>query len=716
MNGDGRGQGQCQPSTQFSAPLLDRQRQQSHTFISSQTTAAANILYQNAALQASPFPPYDTATSQASDGFVSARVSSFISDCEAHAGHDFHSQVAEIFPRLDKLEFLGSGGSVLDFASNNGSNSHSHTVNDINTLDNINNWGFLPYGGTTTAVPIDPERLSLPKQCGTVNIAKCLPRKLRRSLHPSRMTRQRSLGAATQVGCSFMVKDGKYAELISKLEQCGMVRLQAEQPRVINGIFGVPKTDGGQRLIIDCRRANALFSDPEPVNLPTPDRLTQLVVRRDLRDSTLFVAKADLSDFYHCLRLPRSFWTFFGLPAVSPATVGAADRFPTPARVWPVITTLPMGWQHSVFLAQAFHLHFIATRVPALRRCDLIDSSNDYCVNRLRWSAYIDDLAIFGTDSEEVNAALRQYCEQAALFGLSIKDSKRVWATAKGVEVTGFAIDGHNLTVGVAPHKLARLARSTLTLARAPLVSAKELERVMGGWAWACLARRPSFAVFGAVYRWLSAFSGRLAPLWPSARLELALICALAPLLSTDVGLGWYSQALAVDASSKGFGVVVADMSSTLQSHFARAAGVVVQRHTETTDTAQPKIERCQRSRTLIDATPSTADTAHIEQASWTTVISKPWKRTEHINVLESTAIRSAVRFLRARAASHRRVLIFSDSAVAVASTSKGRSSSQPLLSNCRRTAALLLCSCLHLFLRWIPSSTNPADGPSRAH
>lgn len=639
-------------------------------------------------------------------------MDSFLTNCEAHAELGLqHSNLAEFFPCLNQQEFLGSGSYGFGLASNVVNLFNS--VEDINASDNVN-FGFLPYGENAKAIPIDPQKLSLPHKCGSVNLVSCLPRTLRRSMHPSRMMRTQPLHNQ-RAGCAFMVQPGQYPALIRRLIDCDMVRLQRNEPLAINGLFGIPKADGSQRLIVDCRRANAIFADPAPVKLPTPDTLTRLVVRRDL-GNYLFVAKADLSDFYHCLRLPKTFWPFFGLPAVSPAAVGATDRFPDAERIWPVITTLPMGWHTSVVLAQAFHLRFIALHVPLLRQRDMIVEGNGWLVDRLRWSAYIDDLSIFGADSHAVNAALEQYCDRAAAFGLAVKASKRQRATSTGAEVTGFTVDGRRFTVGVAPFKLAALARTTLALARTHSVYAHDLERVMGRWTWACLARRPAFAVFGAVYAWLTVFAGQRAPLWPSVRLELALICALSPLLHTNIGLTWFTQAVAVDASSTGHGTVVLEMQQEAQTQLASKAGIVTHRHVKQSDRVDSALDRTFTQHKSVDASLSAVETSRITSARWATVISKPWKRAEHINLLESTALRCAIRWCHVRGASQCRLLVFCDSAVVVACTSKGRSSSLALLSNCRRNAALLLSSCLHLHIRWIPSLINPADGPSRAH
>lgn len=101
--------------------------------------------------------------------------------------------------------------------------------------------------------------------------------------------------------------------------------------------------------------------------------------------------------------------------------------------------------------------------------------------------------------------------------------------------------------------------------------------------------------------------------------------------------------------------------------------------------------------------------------APWTTIVASPWHTEEHINVLELRSLSTAVRW----ALSHpntigNKLLVLSDSQVAVGVMSKGRSSSPPLLRRSRAIAAALLASGLQLFVHWIPSASNPADEPSR--
>ena len=67
-----------------------------------------------------------------------------------------------------------------------------------------------------------------------------------------------------------------YSELVSRLEANGLVLLQETPPKVINGVFAVPKPGVKQRLIIDARPANAYLNEPPKTVLPNPGKLGEL--------------------------------------------------------------------------------------------------------------------------------------------------------------------------------------------------------------------------------------------------------------------------------------------------------------------------------------------------------------------------------------------------------------------------------------------------------
>ncbi len=93
------------------------------------------------------------------------------------------------------------------------------------------------------------------------------------------------------------------------------------------------------------------------------------------------------------------------------------------------------------------------------------------------------------------------------------------------------------------------------------------------------------------------------------------------------------------------------------------------------------------------------------------------WTWREPSNVVETRTIALAVQGLgRTRQHWDKRVLLATDNLAALAALGKGRSSKEPMSRICRKYAAFSLAYGISLFVRWVPSVWNWADGPSRGH
>lgn len=90
------------------------------------------------------------------------------------------------------------------------------------------------------------------------------------------------------------------------------------------------------------------------------------------------------------------------------------------------------------------------------------------------------------------------------------------------------------------------------------------------------------------------------------------------------------------------------------------------------------------------------------------------WRRREHINELELATIVLALRCFIRRGGQGQRVVILSDSLVAIGAVAKGRSSQSGILRYTRIIAALLLGYDVELCLVHVPTEWCPADPPSR--
>ena len=100
----------------------------------------------------------------------------------------------------------------------------------------------------------------------------------------------------------------------------------------------------------------------------------------------------------------------------------------------------------------------------------------------------------------------------------------------------------------------------------------------------------------------------------------------------------------------------------------------------------------------------------------WKEVLRVRWTRDEHQNVLELRALLLLYVQHVARRLDHwdRRVLVITDSKVAIGVAMKGQSRSLALNQVMRRLSSYLLATGITLYVRWVESHRNHADGPSR--
>lgn len=565
---------------------------------------------------------------------------------------------------------------------------------------NLNLSGAVKASGL---VPIVSDRVSLPSGSNTVPLLDLLPPDLRAEYSsPERLLaannpepRPQPQGKRRSPGriAKFHGPPAEYAKLIRRMVALGMVAFTTK-PKVVNGMFGVPKDGDSIRLITDARPANRLFKTPPKVDLPTPDLLAQLTVDPS---RPLYVAKVDLDNFYHRLSLPEWMVPYFALPPIRASAVGpdVTRVFGTNCLVYPCLTRLPMGWSHSVYLAQQAHLNLLNTST-GLRPADRITPDNDFFVDRVRHAVYIDDVFLLGHDKAAVTALQDNYIASAERTRLVVKYSKVVRPSTDGVEVLGLELDGRSGTLGLSVPKLQALVDETARLLRHGYATGLELSRLVGKWTWAMLPRRPTLSVFNAVYRFAQVADSRLFTLWPTCRRELQVAMGLAPLMWCSLNDRWFPDTLATDASSNGLGVVA--IHADVDDMAAAAAEPLRLPEPDGPGPPQPHPSLlpvlASRSRVLVSAR---------------------WRDPEHINILELRAVHTALRWAASRPAGlDSRILLLVDSAVCAYALNKGRSSSRQVLRRLRTLAALVLACGLRLFTRWIPSASNPADAPSR--
>lgn len=555
--------------------------------------------------------------------------------------------------------------------------------------DHLSTQASASYSSTVTAVPLVADRVALPSSAGAVDLLAALPPSVASAYRcPSPLSLRELAERKSQVKPRVFATRPEYIKLVHRLVAHSMVEF-TKSPVVINGLFGVEKPDGSIRLIVDGRPANQTFVEPPRVQLPTPDLVPRLMVPPNKK---LYVAKSDLADFFYRFRVPVWMQPYFALPGLTAEELDLVSTFGSGAIVYPCLSVLAMGWSHSVYLAQTAHEHLLNTRTR-LQPCDRITHSSDLLVNRTRHLVYIDDLIMFGTDPEEMSAVQAHYVAVTAALNLPAKPSKVIPPSADGVDCLGVELTGSDQVLAPRADKLERLRQDTIALLRRGSCSGRDLAALVGRWTWIMLVTRPGLACFAAVYRFMQCAGRRVFRLWGTVARELYIVTCLSPLFLTSLSSAWYPQVFATDASSDGQGVVAAQVPSEIVEVAARQSGSVNPKSAESLAVDQLVVNR-----------------------SWSVIVSSRWRAPEHINALEVRAVSTAVRHVLSSPLSfdRRRLLVLCDSQVAVGALAKGRSSSHPLLCRLRPVSALLLASGLQLYLRWIASAMNPADGPSR--
>ena len=184
--------------------------------------------------------------------------------------------------------------------------------------------------------------------------------------------------------------------------------------------------------------------------------------------------------------MPEWIQPYFSLPPIHACEVELDNEHGTHTLIHPMCTTLPMGWSHSVYLAQAAHEHLLNTKT-SFSPLDRITSNNDFNVDRVRHQVYIDDLNMFGPNKDDIVTLQQQYIDVAASVGLPVKMSKVVSPSSDGVQCLGIQVHGRRKEVGLAVDKLVNLCHETVSLVNSKVCTGLALSRIIGKWTWAAL-------------------------------------------------------------------------------------------------------------------------------------------------------------------------------------------------------------------------------------
>lgn len=617
--------------------------------------------------------------------------------------------------------------------------------------DSLSYFGVDP---TVGAIPIVAERVALPSGLTRVPFVSLLPSALAVSYSSSNaaLVLDPNARALPSVSSSprFFGNESEYIKLLQRMLQLNMIAFTTT-PMAVNGVFGVPKDGAEIRLIIDATPVNKLFIPCPYVALPNPSHLSRLYVPPGTQ---LWMAKCDLESFYHQLAMPEWLQPYFALPGLTAARLVAAGLIAAGSNtdpssvVYPMCTTLPMGWSHSVFVGQSVHEN-VAYAFGKLDPNDNIVHLQSPEVNRPLHGLIVDDVGVLSNSEAGCTSTMEQLLRAYALARLQVKMSKLRLASRSPMQFLGMCIDGFDLSIHLPMDKTKRLACLTIDLLRTDLVSGPQLEKVVGLWTWQLMLARPGLAILHHSYAYINALDTREGLLWQTVRSELTSLLTILPLLRISMSDGWYPRVVTTDASEQGAGVVSTMLSHQLfellwpltasrhtlaahmssigkleqQSGVSRVESELVELRQPPSNSAffQPSIilnggEPLQLEQDRLDKARQYVAALSSSSLHWQTWISSSWRWDQHINALEVQSVALAIkRILSSPAGLGQRVLLLTDSAVTAYALIKGRSSAASLVTPTMKIAALVLGGGVRLEISWVPTHLNPADKPSRA-
>ena len=100
--------------------------------------------------------------------------------------------------------------------------------------------------------------------------------------------------------------------------------------------------------------------------------------------------------------------------------------------IYPCCRTLPMGWSHAPFLAQAVH-RFIVREHTSLCDENELSPTSTRSLDAPRHAVYIDDMNLFGVDCpDELNRLLEEYLQALVRCGFppEVVEGSVCWCTS----------------------------------------------------------------------------------------------------------------------------------------------------------------------------------------------------------------------------------------------------------------------------------------------
>ena len=512
----------------------------------------------------------------------------------------------------------------------------------------------------------------------------------------------------------------EYLRLTVRELQCGKLRLR----HTVKGrasVFAAPKSaEGRQRKIWDGSALSSIAAvPPAPHRLANPSSFLDLLVRPGEK---LLLSKRDASTFFDSLTVPKALQEWFGQAPVRMGELLSLGLKLDDIRSWtddlgekqllkqtelfPVNVVWPMGFSWSSCIAQDTSVGCVLEAGVAEKCILSLDHALPEHQEEL-CAVATDDIMFFHKNRHRGRATLCRLDRVFVEHGVS-KNCKKDVSLSSSMTGLGCEISSSPPLVEPAGRKLGGIVLCLCDLLSSPVASPKAVSSLLGVLQWFSLLQRGMFSVFDEVYK----FAGlpqqqERKPLPEPVLSELIEFLALAPLLPAALDRQVLDTVLACDAAPEfGFGVCALDCGRRVTEEIGRLAE---RRGDYVRLLPGPACAEVPRR--------GTQHRLQFKEQQFRSLISCKARKPAHSGLLECHGVLLTLKWVsRSKTRFHSRPVILVDAKVAIGCISKGRSSARALRRVLRSTAAVCLACDLLPRLIYVPSESNPADGPSRGH
>ena len=387
--------------------------------------------------------------------------------------------------------------------------------------------------------------------------------------------------------------------LYQKLHSCGLLTYRRRQKARV-GFFAVGKkgnrVGNTQRLIVDCRQANALQQRPPTTRLATPAGLASLDYNQDtLRDLGFDVSPecwdpdistGDVGDCFYNFSIPEA-CSWFSTGDVTCRTemqtwgieetlvyeedVDTMEPLSLDEPVYVCFGGMPMGWSWALWIAQEVISHQCLVAVNG-NSSELVKDKHPappILPGAAPLGIYVDNVHCFGGRRQDAESRMSLVAQHFESLGIPFEVDERDTGTC--LETLGLSFSfGSHVRVRAKPQRAWRLWLATRALLRRRRVSGEALRVWLGHVNFHFMLNRPLLACLSATYKFSLLHLGHRFPMWPSVRKELKTVMHLLFVVEHNLSAEVCEEVHVGDASDRGFGLMTCRASRERIQHEMR--------------------------------------------------------------------------------------------------------------------------------------------------